>query len=467
VAQLLSGELATTLLNVVLIVFYAILMFQYSILLTIIGIGMALLNLIALRLVSRKRTDANQRLIQEMGKMAATAYNGLQTIETIKATGSESDLFARWAGYQAKVSNATQELGLSTQVLSVVPLFLSTTTNLAILAVGGLSVMNGDLTIGMLVAFQSLMISFLTPITQVVNLGSQLQEIEGTLNKLDDVLQYKVDKQVEIVESVANVLANQAKLSGTIELENITFGYSKLSPPLIENFNLKLTPGSRVALVGGSGSGKSTVARVVTGLYEPWSGRVLFDGKTRYDLPRSAINNSLSSVDQEIFLFEGSIRENLTMWDTGIPEEDMLQAAKDAHIHEEISDRQGGYDSLVEEGGRNFSGGQRQRLEIARALVNNPTILVLDEATSALDPLTEKIIDDNLRRRGCTCLIIAHRLSTIRDCDEIIVLDQGKVMQRGTHEQLWRAKGAYARLIRAETPESEFLAESFLESLYK
>ncbi len=465
VAQLLSGELATAVLNVILIAFYALLLLQYSVSLTLIGILMAIVNFAFLRYVSRKRVDVNQRLVKDRGKLLSTAFSGLQSIETLKATGGESDFFARWAGHQAKMNNSLQELGVSTQVLAVVPLFLSMVTTILILTVGGMSVINGALTVGMLVACQSLMNGFLNPVTQMITLGGQLQEMEGIIGRLDDVFNYQADEHIHVVEQPESIVDQETKLTGAVELRGVTFGYSRLAPPLIENFNLTLEPGMRVALVGGSGSGKSTIARLVAGLYKPWQGEILFDGKTRQQFPRAIINNSLTVVDQDIFLFEGSVRDNLALWDAHVPDEAVIQAAKDAHIHEEIAMREGGYSYQVEEGGRNFSGGQRQRLEIARALVNNPVILVLDEATSALDPVTEQIIDDNLRRRGCTCLIVAHRLSTIRDCDEILVLDKGQVVQRGTHEALWRAGGLYAQLIKSETSESELILDALWERL--
>ena len=448
VAKLLSGQLATTALNFVMIFFYFALMLQYNTILALVGLAIALINVLYLKIVSVKRVDLNSKLLKERGKLVGTGMSGLQIIETLKATGSESDFFAKWSGYQARALNSEQELGVSSQFLTVFPTFLTGINNTIILALGGFLILDGQMTIGMLVAFQSLMASFMTPVTGIVGLGAQLQEVEGEMNRLDDVLKYPIEPSGGI-EDEETAFHAVDKLQGYIELNQLTFGYSSLESPLIEDFSLSLRPGSRVALVGGSGSGKSTVAKIVAGIYRPWSGEILFDGHPRTSFPRVVINNSLAMVDQEISMFQGTVRDNITLWDETISEFEMIRATKDACIHDDITFRSDGYDHLVEEGGKNFSGGQRQRLKIARALAQNPRIIILDEATSALDPVTEKKVDENIRRRGCTCIIVAHRLSTIRDCDEIIVLEKGKIVERGTHEELNDSAGIYAKLIQA------------------
>lgn len=447
VAELLTGELATTLLNLVVLVFYAALMLSYDVQLTLVGVGVAAINIVVLQRMSRQRKDVNQKLANDHGKLLGTSMNGLQMIETLKASGTESDFFSKWAGHHAKVLNGMQTTGGQGVLRVGVPLLLSTLNNVLILSLGSFRVMEGVLTMGALVAFQSLMASFLQPVNQLVALGASIQEMEGDMNRLDDVLKYAPESGMQTAEFPSE--ASVDRLQGVLELRNICFGYSRLDPPLLENFNLTLRPGARVALVGASGCGKSTISRLIMGLYEPWSGEILFDGRPRHQWPRAALVNSLSMVSQEIALFEGSVRENLSLWDDTLPEAELIRAAQDACIHEALVTRPGRYESPVSEGGGNFSGGQRQRLEIARALAINPRILVLDEATSALDPITEQQIDDNLRRRGCTCVIVAHRLSTIRDCDEIIVMDHGRVVQRGTHEDMRAVPGPYADLMHA------------------
>ncbi|TLU82947.1 MAG: NHLP family bacteriocin export ABC transporter peptidase/permease/ATPase subunit [Chlorobium sp.] len=443
VASLLAGELSSKSLNVLLIFFYALLMLRYDAILTAGAIVIAGLNAAALFYASRKRIILSRKFLHDNGKLMGTTYYGIRTIESLKASGGEQDYFSRWTGLFANMVNGRQQLQIATVFLLALPPFLQSLGNIAILTVGGLRVMEGNLTIGMLVAFQSLLLSFLAPVNQMVSLGQKLQDTQACLQRLDDVMENESKLSADHMESGKEF----EKLTGDIELRNITFGYNPLEPPLIENFSLKLRPGERIALVGSSGSGKSTIAKLVAGLYEPWSGEVLFDNNRRKDIPRNQLASSISMVDQEITLFEGTIAENIAMWDMTLQHDEITRAAMDAAIHDVIIARTGGYQSDLSEGGRNFSGGQRQRIEIARALSYNPSILILDEATSALDPTTEKIIDMNIRRRSCSCLIIAHRLSTIRDCDEIIVLEGGKVIERGTHTALMKAGGTYAGLI--------------------
>ncbi|MEB3294152.1 MAG: NHLP family bacteriocin export ABC transporter peptidase/permease/ATPase subunit [Synechococcales bacterium] len=467
-AELLSGQLATTVISAVMLVFYAVVMWMYDWVLTLVSLLFISLNLLALQLGARQRSDTNTRLMQEQGKSEGVAIAGLQSMETLKAAGSESDFFTRWAGYYAKAINARQEMEVLNQRMEMLPTLLSSLSVMCLLVIGGFRVMDGAFTIGKLIAFQSLMQQFMQPISQIVKLGSDFQELSGTLNRLDDVLKHEIDpilKQQPTPSPLRQIYQStddhsaldrrplstlQPKLEGYLEIRNLTFGYNRTAPPLIENFSLALKPGQRVALVGGSGSGKSTIAKLVAGLYQPWSGEIYFDGKMRSDILRSVWVNSVAMIEQDVLLFSGTVADNLTLWDSTIPERNILQACQDAAIHDMIAAMPNGYQADLLEGASNLSGGQRQRLEIARALVNNPSILLMDEATSALDTETERMIDYNLRLRGCTCLIVAHRLSTIRDCDEIIVLERGKVVQRGNHDQLRQHPGHYLDLIRSE-----------------
>ncbi len=455
VAKLLSGDLANAALNVIVVIFYAILMFSYDVTLTLIGIFMAALNIIILKCVATARKDGSRRLSNESGKLLGTTTSGISMIETLKASGRENDFFTNWIGYLAKVMNAQQELGWLTIRLNVLPNLIASLTNFLILGIGALRIMDGEMTLGALVAFTYLMNNFITPVNQLVTVGNTLHETESDMSKIDDVLNYEIDNQFREKESNQNSQSDtndvpKNKLIGYFEMKNVTFGYNTTMPALIENFDLKLKPGSRVALVGGSGSGKSTVAKIASGLYDPWKGEVLLDGKNRTTIPRNIITSSLAVVDQDVIVFNGTIKENISFWDSMISEKHIINSARDAAIHDVISARSDGYDSAVMEGGTNFSGGQRQRIEIARALSGNPTILVMDEATSALDPTTEKTVMDNIKKRGCTCLIVAHRLSTIIDCDEIIVMELGKIVERGSHQELLKQNGVYAHLIESK-----------------
>lgn len=449
VANVIAGQLSTTVLNIFMLVFYFILMLQYNVLLTGLAVVSAIIQMLYLKKVSAGRKDQNQKLLQNQGKMIGAGMSGLQMIETLKATGSEDEFFSKWSGYHAQVMSGTQAMGVWFSYLSTIPFLITSITNTCVLVFGGFAIMEGRMTVGLLVAFQSLMTSFMEPVTKLMNLGSMIQDLEGDIKRLEDIHRYPEDKMLSNEEVEFQNNKRFQKLEGNIEVRNISFGYNVLEVPLIKDFNVSIKPGSRVALVGGSGSGKSTIAKIISGILSPWSGEIFFDGEARSDIPRYILNNSIAVVDQDICMMSGTIRDNLTLWDDTIPEIDIINAAKDALIHDDITIRSGGYDNSMDEGGKNLSGGQRQRLEIARALVNKPTILILDEATSALDPTTEKLLDLNLRKRGCTCIIVAHRLSTIRDCDEIIVLDRGTIVQRGSHEELIQEGGYYADLIHA------------------
>ena len=448
IAKTLVSTFAPLLLNTIMMIFYLVVMLRYSLVLTLIGLISIVVNFFVSRIISAKRVNITRVQMRDAGKLAGTTVAGIEMIETIKAAGAENGFFEKWAGYQASVNTAQVKYARLNQYLGLIPSAVSGITNIAVLMLGVYLVIQGEFTIGMVMAFQGFLSSFQAPAMTLISAGQTMQEMRTEMERIEDVMKYPTD--VEYAEDEKDDGREYSKLSGNIELKNITFGYSKLAKPLISDFNLTLKPGQRIALVGGSGSGKSTIAKLISGLYKPWSGEILFDGKPMSEIDREVFTGSLAVVDQDIILFEDTIANNIKMWDKSIEDFEMIMAARDAQIHEDIMQRENGYQYKITEGGKDFSGGQRQRLEIARVLAQDPTIVILDEATSALDAKTEYEVVKAIKDRGITCIVVAHRLSTIRDCDEIIVLDYGEVKERGTHEELMKQGGLYTKLVTSE-----------------
>lgn len=439
----LTSEVAETVLNIFSALFYLVLLCIYSPMLTAVGLLIVAVNLSLMWLGSRSIRDMSLKLEQDEGRMNGNLFAGIAMSDSLKATGTESEYAGRLHGFYAKCIDIEQRLGKKQEALNAIPEVSGEITTVVIMIMGGLLVINGKITEGMLVAFNGLLTSFLEPINALAGFTTKLQKAKADARRVEDIMRY--EESPVFCDNGSNSLKN--KLQGNVSVNGVSFGYSSLAEPLIVDFGFELSCGSSVAIVGESGSGKSTVSKLISGLYRPWSGEIRFDGILQDSIPGEVISGSVSIVSQDITFFAGNIRDNLTMWSEYISEEDMIRAAKDACIHDVITSRPGDYDCRVTENGENFSGGQRQRLEIARALATNPSIIILDEATSALDPVVEKQIMDNIKRRGCTCIIVAHRLSTIRDCNEILVMDKGRIVERGTHEELLKMDGHYKRLI--------------------
>lgn len=443
----LIGTFAPLFLETGMMIFYLVVMVRYSLPLSLIGLGSVLVDIVMARIISQKRVNITRMQMRDSSKLSSETMSGIEMIESIKASGAENGFFERWAGYQAAVNNQHVKLEYTNSYLTLIPSFVSIITSTLILICGVFLTIQGEFTVGMIMAFQGFLSNFKSPMNALIHAGQTIQELRTNMERVEDVLQYETD----VPESTAPVeQESYQKLSGDLSIRGLTFGYTRFDKPLIENFCLELKRGQSVALVGASACGKSTIAKLISGMYRCWSGEILFDGKPLAAINHSVLTSSLAVVDQDITIFEDTISANIKLWDKSIEGFEAILAARDAKIHEDIMQRDGGYANRLQEGGKDLSGGQRQRLEIARALAQEPTILILDEATSALDSKTEASVVNAIKARGITCIIIAHRLSAVRHCDEIMVLEQGKVVECGTHAQLYKKGGAYTALVSNE-----------------
>ena len=455
VAETGAGQLGQLAVDLVMGAAFLVVMLYLDTLMALAVAGLGILCILMTQALTSLRRDHNHRLRREQGMLVGMSAAGLKMIESLQATARENDFFSRWSGRQARELGARQEfVELGHVAASLLGLFQILTAAL-VFGLGGWQLMAGEMTIGTLMGFYILAGNFIRPVARIAQFSDLLETLKADLARMDDVFNSPRDPLLDLKNGTDRqqgvvTLDGRLRLIGRLEIRGATFGFQRNRAPLIEDFNLLVEPGQRVAIVGSSGSGKSTVALLAAGLHQPWSGEILYDGRPLAEIPREVFCRSVAIVDQHPVLFAATIRDNLTMWDATTPDQFLTAAAQDAVIHDEIVGRSAGYDSNVQEDGRNFSGGQRQRLEIARALVNNPSVLILDEATSALDGTTELLIDDRVRRRGCSCLIIAHRLSTIRDADRIIVIDRGRIMEEGTHETLDVEGSIYRKLIHGE-----------------
>ena len=451
IATEIVDTVAPMLINTVMMVFYLVVMIRYSWLLTLVGLLSVLLQILTSNLIAKKRINITRIMMRDKAKLSSATTSAMEMIETIKASGAENGYFEHWAGYQASVNTQNNRYQDLNQYLGMVPGIITGLTNAAVLILGIWLAMRGSFTAGMIMAFQGLLASFMSPVFSLIGSTQRMQEMRTDMERIEDVMEYPEDVMLESFSAPAEGEEKEyGKLRGRLSMRHVTFGYSPLDPPLIEDFNLELEPGQRVAFVGASGCGKSTLSKLISGLYQPWSGEILLDGQPLREIDRDVFTSSLAVVDQDIILFEDTIANNIRMWNDAVEDYEMILAARDAQIHEDIMRRPGGYSYQITEGGRDFSGGQRQRLEIARVLAQEPTLIIMDEATSALDARTEYDVVRSIKDRGITCIVIAHRLSTIRDSDEIIVMDHGRVVERGTHDQLMALDGAYRTLVTSE-----------------
>ena len=446
IAETLVNVFAPLLFNAIMIVIYLALMISKSLILTIIGVTTILLNVFISQYISKVRVNISRVQTRDNAKLSSMTSKGIEMIETIKSNGAETSYFDTWSEVQDSAVKGRIKMARTNQFLGLLPAFVSTIANYSVMILGVYYTIQGEFTIGSILAFQGLLSAFMSPATTLISSGQTLQEMRTSMERVDDVLEYPLDANVTREVEMEHI----SKIKGNLILKDLTFGYSRLDKPVLSNFNLEIKQGQKIAIVGTTGSGKSTLSKLISGLYSPWSGEIIFNGKKMEEIDHEIFTSSIAVVDQDITLFEDTIMNNLKMWDESIEDYEVIMACNDAQIHKSIISREGGYNAPVLEGGKNFSGGEKQRLEIARSLASDPSIIILDEATSALDAKTEYDVVKSIKERGITTIVIAHRLSTIRDADLIVVLEKGHIVEQGNHDELMKLKGSYYDLVTNE-----------------
>jgi len=444
----ISNQLFSTLLDGTFVIVYLAILYTQSLAFTITVVVIAGLQVILLLCTNKPVRELMNRELAAAGKSQGYITEALGGMKTLKAAGAEHRILDRWSNLFLEQMNISVRRNYLLSIISTLMSTFNICAPLLLLWIGTTQVINGGMQVGVMLALNALAASVLTPVSSLVMTGQQLQLVRSHLDRLADVVEAEPEQNLQAV-------ALPPRLSGEIYLEGVEFQYDANSPMVLQEINVYIKPGQKVAIVGRTGSGKSTLGNLLLGLYLPTKGTIFYDRIPLHTLNYHEVRAQFGVVTQEASIFGGSVRENIALNYPDMPLELVIRAGQMSAIHEDIMKMPMEYETMVSEGGNALSGGQRQRLALARAVAHSPAILLLDEATSSLDVMTERIVEQNIRRLPCTQIIIAHRLSTIRNADLILVVDQGKIVERGTHGQLLMHSGYYSQLIQSQLASGE------------